>query len=185
MKFSLKSNYDTFVKRLNSIPDIIDSTMQDAVSEVLQQMCEDMKAEILMNRQTWEQEGSIMASLGLGQDIEYEVKGQTGTIYIGRNTPLIKMSDGKTVNPYLFIQFGFGIEGQANPIQYAAQRRWEYNVNQHTKAWWFFGTDGKKHWTFGRIGIDFFYQVTNKYREKWKQIALEAFDRKKRLLGGE
>lgn len=184
MKFQMKSNYNDFVKRFQNISDIIDATMQDAVSEILRQMCEDMKNEINENRATWEQEGTIMEALKLGNDIEYEVSGARGIIHIGRNTPVIKMTDGKTVNPYLFIQFGYGIEGKANPVQYAAQNRWEYNVNKHTKAWWFTGTDGKPHWSLGRFGIDFFYQVMNKYRDKWKQIALDAFDRKQNLLGG-
>ncbi len=174
MKFELKSNYNDFSKRWNKLPDLIDEATYNTVNKILYQMCEDMKREIAENTATWLGHDTTKL-FGLGNDIEYEVSGNYGTIYVGRNTPELQMADGRTVNPYLFIQFGFGIEGEANPVRYANQRRWEYNINDHVKAWWYADENGDVEWSVGRIGIDFFYAVIDKYRDQWKKIAQEEF----------
>lgn len=177
----IRSNYDRFRKRLLNLPYRIDEAMQEAVKEVLEAMCEDMKFYIMEYRDTWLEEGSgldaIDKNFGLGEDIEYELNGSSGTIYVGRHTPDLVMSDGQHVNPYLFIQFGYGIAGALKPVRYSIQSQWAYNVNGHEDAWWYMGYfDGerKKVYTKGRQGIDFFYKTIDKYRNKWKEIATEA-----------
>lgn len=182
MKFSLKSNYNDFIKRLSKIPEAVDIETQSAMNTLLSEMCESMKQIINSERATWFEYGSPLSAIS-GDDITYSLTddGTGGIIYVGKNTEPFEMSDGRTVNPYLFIQFGFGIQGQNNPVQYATQRRWEYNINEHTKGWAFIGIDDEPHWTTGRIGIDFFYRVIEEYKEKWKEVLTNAY-KKNELL---
>lgn len=177
MAIKLKSNYSEFIKRIEAIPKNLEVSMTEAVENILKRMCEDMKRELSSASDYWKDNGGLetIYNINGGTDVEYEVDGNSGTIYVGRNTSLIKMKDGKTVNPYLFIQFGFGIRGQDNPVEYAVQRRWQYNINEHTEAWWYWGLNGKKQYTEGQVGFDFFYSVLKKYRTEWKDIANEAF----------
>lgn len=175
MKFKVKDNFDDFMKRFNAFAQSFEPTMQDVMNTLLSDMCEEMKQEIDENRSQWEESGSALELLQLGDDIEYEIAGNHGFIYVGRNTNKIKMEDGRDVNPYLFIEFGWGIAGEQQPIQYSAQRRWEYNINAHDKAWVFMGYDNRPHKSIGRVGIDFFYRVVKKYRKIWKQRCVEAF----------
>lgn len=174
----IKSNYNDFIKRIQSIPEAIDRGSQEAIEKLLDMMCEEMKAEINNNRATWSQYGSPLSMID-GNDITYTIRkdGTGGTIYVGRNTPKILVGKGnnaRDVNPYLFIEFGYGIQGENHPVQYASQRGWEYNINNHQKAWAFVGIDGEWHSTNGRIGIDFFYRVIERYRDNWKAIASQA-----------
>jgi hypothetical protein len=176
----LKSNYKDFIRRINSIPNALETSMSETVETVLKQMCEDMKNELSYAKSYWMDNGGLEAVYNAsgGEDIEYESFGYTGTIYVGRNTPELtvgKDNNQRKVNPYLFIQFGFGIVGEENPMPYAKQRRWEYNINGHTKAWWFMGINGEKQATAGQKGYDFFYSVIKKYRQNWKNIAKESF----------
>ena len=167
MARALKSNYDQFIKRIRDLPDMLDEASYFAVEEVMDQMCEYIKNEIKSNREIWYQEyGGVDPSLG--DDVEYEIDNNVGTLYIGRNTKTIEMNDGRQVNPYLFIQFGYGIRGQNNPVRYHYQRNWQYNINNHTKAWWFIGTNGEPRPSYGRIGIDFLYRAMQKFRPELK-----------------
>lgn len=178
MEIKLKSNYDKFSKQFLNLPYKLDSGIKNAVEQVLKAMCKDMKKEIEINRNIWFENGSgldaVDSTFGLGDDIEYECDGFSGTIYVGRNTPKLSMKDGRTVNPYLFIEFGYGIEGANSPAKYHTQNKWEYNINNRTKSWWYAGFNGEKVNTSGRVGINFFYNTIAKYREKWKDFAREA-----------
>lgn len=171
MKFSLKSNYQKFSKTfINFGRELTDSIIPDAVEKLLKQMCEDMIKDIKANI------GEIREGSGLSNidftDIKpvYDKVNGTGTIYIGKNTTPLEMRDHNMVNPYLFIQFGYGIVGQENPVQYHTFNRWEYNINNHVKAWSYIGTDGEEYWTRGRKGTNFFYKIVAKYRQQWKDI---------------
>lgn len=174
MPIKFKSNYNQFSKRLANYSFLIDDAMRATVETVLQHMCDDMKAEIARERDVWQERGSSLDLLSLGDDITYEIEGNQGTLYVGRNTSLITVGEGvnqRQVNPYLFIQFGYGIVGEENPVRYHTQNGWEYNINNHDKAWFYWGTSGERIQTSGRRGIDFFYNVISKYRKKWKEFA--------------
>lgn len=169
MKFELKSNYEKFSKNLIDFGrHLTDAIIPETVSNLLKQMCEEMIEDIKSSI------GDIREGSGLDNidfnDITYDFDGRQGTIYVGKSTPAIPMPDGRMVNPYLFIQFGYGIVGEENPVQYASFSRWEYNINNHVKAWTYLGTDGKTHWTRGRKGTNFFYKIVAKYRQQWKDI---------------
>ena len=169
MKIELKSNYEKFSKQLVDFGRyLVDGIIPVSVDKLLDRMCQEMITEI-KNGIGDIRDGSGLANISL-DDIKYEFDGRTGTILIGQNTAPIEMKDGRMVNPYLFIQFGYGIVGEENPVQYHLFNRWEYNVNNRVKAWTYIGGDGKTYWTRGRKGTNFFYNVINKYRSEWKNI---------------
>lgn len=183
----IKSNFSEFAKRIRQIPELIDEAMRFAVEEVLERMQNDMKNEIESMRSVWLEKGSQLDYVDsiqhLGNDIEYEISGNSGIIYVGRNTMEIEMKDGRMVNPYFFIEFGYGIVGADNPVQYSSQSGWAYNVNGHRNSWSYAAWDSNPddpRWihTKGRRGIDFFYRITRKYRENWKELAEAAIKEK-------
>ena len=177
MAIKLKSNYDQFIRKIKGLPDMLDEVSYFAIEEVMQQMTEYIKNEIVSNREIWYQEfGGLEPSLG--SDVEYEIQNNVGTLYIGRNTPTIQMNDGKDVNPYLFIQFGYGIRGEENPVEYHSQNRWEYNINNHTKAWWFIGTNGEPRASYGRRGINFLYTAMRKFKPQLKEAMGEEVSKR-------
>lgn len=179
MGFEIKSNFNDFMKRFRDLPRLIDVASYDAIKELLERMCNDMKQEIQTHREEWAEHGGPFENWGdLGQDIEYEISEKGGRIYVGRNTHTIrigKKANRRSVNPYLFIEFGWGIEGEQNPVRYHTQHGWEYNINQHKEAWSFYGVNGELITTTGRRGIDFFYNTISKYRKEWKSVVEEIF----------
>lgn len=188
MKVVMRDNYDEFMKTFINKTRIIveDETMMKATRDLLEKMCAEMRQIIQENRPIWEEPFSQMEALELGDDVDYELTENGGRILVGQRTQRIQVGSAKysgqkrlienkaLVNPYLFIEFGWGIAGEQAPVKYAYQRGWKYNINDHQQAWVFLGTDMKAHKTAGRVGIDFFYSVINKYRKEWKKIFKDA-----------
>lgn len=153
-------------------------------------MCQEMANEIKARRMDWLDGGNMDISDNendLGSDIKYEITGAAadgtlkGTIIVGQNTPRITLGNGDQVNPYLFIEFGFGIEGQEHPALYARENQWQYNINQHKNfiiyANEYYNSSMTKEdrklntvWTRGTKGINFFYNTTRKYRKIWRDL---------------
>lgn len=182
MKFQIKSNYDKFERHLNKFVDSLDIDARLAMEDVLEYVCEEMKQEILNKKDTWCEAWSPLAEDStLGSDIHYEIKDNKATIYIGRDTKKITMQDGTTVNPYYFIEFGWGIVGENNPVNYHLQNGWIYNVNKHTQAWWYVGYNGEPRASYGRQGIDFLYNAMKKLKPNLEAALGERL--KKRWYG--
>lgn len=168
----IKSNWHRFKQHLELLPKQIEDETQKAMEKILEKMCKEMKARLNSASKYWMDNGGLEAIYDVNgnQDIEYEIVDNKGTLYVGRNTSRLKLKDGRVVNPYLFIEFGYGILGQNNANPKAYLQDWEYNVNNHEKAWWFVGLNGERTWTMGQRGFDFFYPVIEKYKKEWKNI---------------
>ena len=187
MKVQVKSNFNDFIKKIKAIPQILDESLEQSVLNLLEEMKTEMLDQINSTRGDWlEPNGGLSAvdsasRLGREEDITYEVvrKGNgtlTGTIFVGRDAPRLLVGSGSrrnNVNPYLFIEFGWGIKGEEQPANYAIQNGWVYNINEHTKAWVYTGTDGAKHKTAGKNGINFFYNTIRKYRKRWRELVAQ------------
>lgn len=173
MQVKLKSNYNNFMRHIQNLPDMLDESTYFAVDSVMERLCEFMANEIQSQKDVWCQQWSTLElidnQMPFGTDIKYEIKDNVGTIYIGRDTPKIEMSDGTMVNPYYFIEFGWGIRGEENPIRYHEQNQWSYNINDHTTAWWYIGYNGKPRASYGRQGIDFLYKAMQKFKPEFKK----------------
>lgn len=168
----IKSNWHRVRKNIESLSKQIDTEVQAAMQEILENMCKEMKAKLASGSQYWMDNGGLEAVYNASgnQDIEYEIVDNKGVLYVGRNTSRLIMEDGRVVNPYLFIEFGYGIIGENSPHPKAYLENWDYNVNNHEKAWWFVGINGERTWTMGQKGFDFFYPILDKYKKEWKNI---------------
>ena len=163
--FKIRSNYNQFDRHIKDVADMLDPDAYLAMDEVLDEICEEMKQEIISKKDTWcEAWSPLEKDKSLGTDITYEIKDNKATIYVGRNTDKLTMQDGTTVNPYYFIEFGWGIVGENNPINYHLQNGWLYNINHHTQAWWYVGYNGEPRASYGRKGIDFLYNAMKKLK---------------------
>lgn len=180
MKIQVKSNYNQFIKRLKKIPDMLETAGKDFVEHILKLMRQDMINEINLHRTEWE-DGGAMDVWANGADIEkaiqYELSesGKTGRIVV-KSDP-ITLANGDEVNPFFFIEFGYGIIGQNNPALYASSNGWIYNINNHQNfiIYAYDNMAGEKETvkTQGTKGINFFYNTVAKYRNNWKQYAEE------------
>ena len=167
-------NTKNLQKRLKRLGNHLGSYASFAAERLLSRMVAEMKQQIAENESIWQEDGSGLSLIVDGDDIEYEWNGNSGKIIVGAKTSRIKMQDGTTVNPYMFIEFGFGLIGQDFPTSHASQNGWRYNVNNHTKGWFYKGVDGGKHYSEGTQGISFFYGIISKYRKQWKKLVAES-----------
>lgn len=176
----IKSNWNQFSKRLRKLPDMIEEAGKGFVEHILKLMRQDMINEINAQRSEWLDGGAMDVwsnSANIEKSIRYELSesGKTGRIVI-ESDPIV-LANGDEVNPFFFIEFGYGIIGQNNPALYASSNGWVYNVNNHTSfiIYAYDNIAGEKETvkTEGTKGINFFYNTVAKYRNNWKKYAEE------------
>ncbi len=172
---NVNSNIDDFIKRFTDKSKKITKKIEDISEVIASKMIDEMSNYIIAEKSTWlAEKNSIMESVN-GTDFTIKKTGTGCVVSIGDLTSKITTKDGTMVNPYFFIEFGYGIRGQKNPKQNANEYSWEYNVNNHTKSWyyWAYGEkDSEKIWTVGKEGINFMYNTIQKFRTKWKEIVM-------------
>lgn len=72
----------------------------------------------------------------------------------------------------IFVEFGTGILGKQSPYPVNPPIGWQYDVNEHGEAgWWYTGDDGKKHWTKGMPSRPFMYDTAQILRQSLPWIA--------------
>lgn len=60
-----------------------------------------------------------------------------------------------------FVEMGTGIRGAGEPHPENYYPGWEYDVNEHGEAgWYYIGRDGKRHWTKGMPSRPFLYETS-------------------------
>lgn len=176
---SFKDNFNVLDRHIKDVADMLDPDSYFAMHDVMKWICNKMKEDILSKSSEWrEQYSSLDAIDDIGTDIEYEIKDNVATIYIGRNTKPIEMKDGRTVNPYYFIEFGWGIRGEESPVNYHSQNGWEYNINGHIHAWWYVGSNGEPRASYGRTGIDFLYRAMQKLKPELEDALAKKFKKR-------
>lgn len=71
-----------------------------------------------------------------------------------------------------FVEFGTGIRGKQSPYPVNPPIGWQYDVNEHGEAgWWYIGDDGKQHWTKGMPSRPFMYDTAQSLRQSLPWIA--------------
>ena len=109
-------------------------------------------------------------------DIDFtttQISENTIRVSIGEKLPRFAMSDGTLVNPIYFIEFGFGIVGQENPMNNRDKYNWRYNINGHTVEWVYKDRYGDYQTSKGAEGTNFLYNTIETYRTNWKQYVAE------------
>lgn len=79
------------------------------------------------------------------------------------------------VNPFFFLEYGFGLAGQKSPHESAPEIGWAYNINNHPEIvgdydWKRMGTYWKVD---GAIGVNFLESTINEYSSQWVTKAQE------------
>lgn len=70
----------------------------------------------------------------------------------------------------MFVEMGTGVVGKENPGDTIPG--WEYDVNEHgEEGWFYYGKDGKRHWTKGMPSRPFMYDTTQILRQSIPWIA--------------
>lgn len=61
----------------------------------------------------------------------------------------------------IFVEYGTGARGaESGDHPWAGEIGWEHDVNEHgEKGWWYYGWDGKRHWTKGMPYRPFMYNT--------------------------
>ena len=105
----------------------------------------------------WKESAGTMAEID-GTDITIRQDGDDIIVAIGETTPKVKLKgyNGLPVeaNPYLFVEYGFGIIGQDNPVTRAQQKGWQYNVKKHRGVWGYKDKYGNLHFSKGVEGAN-------------------------------
>lgn len=105
--------------------------------------------------------GELLSSINYEQGAIIK-KGATWIVYTG--CPWAK-----------FVEFGTGIVGKMKPHKNKGIVDWEYDVNEHGEAGWWYYRDGKRHWTKGMPSRPFMYETSIELAEKIAEVAKEVF----------
>lgn len=105
--------------------------------------------------------GELLSSINYEQGVVIK-KGATWIVYTG--CPWAK-----------FVEFGTGIVGKMKPHKNKGIVGWEYDVNEHGEAGWWYYRDGKRHWTKGLPSRPFMYETSIELAEKIAEVAKEVF----------
>lgn len=74
-----------------------------------------------------------------------------------------------------FVELGTGVAGSQNPAPENYYPGWQYDVNEHGEAgWWYIGKDGKRHWTKGMPSRPFLYETARLLKEARPFLAERA-----------
>lgn len=77
-----------------------------------------------------------------------------------------------------FVEMGTGVRGEREPNPNKSYPGWEYDVNKHGDAgWWYTGDDGKSHWTKGMPSRPFMYDTAQIMKESVGYIAEKEWEK--------
>lgn len=190
----VSSNINSFLKHYKKKVEAFKASLDDLAYKLAQKMSSDMAYEIASLRYVWTEEGNLDKVSGVDFNI-VKTSETSVRVTIGDSLPKITVGDSQIsrlrgrvpqeVNPVYFIEFGFGIAGERNPQKNHEEHGWEYNINQHKSAWFYYDStvvpaeDGSGEWkppllrSEGRQGINFMYNTIEKYRGNWLMYVSE------------
>lgn len=134
-------------------------------------MIEDIESYIYSNNPNW----SHKISFEPNDIILNSISNNSYSIEFGSQTKPLTMQDFNKVNPYFFLEFGFGLKGERKPSINANEYNWEYNINNwkgepeeyEMIGWWKVS---------GEIGIGFMQYAIMTYKNKWIDIAMNIIN---------
>ena len=168
---TVKSNIKEFLKNYRKKVGNFKTMLNILATKLAERMSADMK-ELINKDRRWQEHGNLSTINNV--DFRQESVGENAVrVYIGENLPKFIMADGTPVNPAFFIEFGFGIEGQENPMQNKDKYGWRYNINHYVEGWYFKDKDGEQVFSRGREGTNFLYNTIQTYKTNWEQYVAE------------
>lgn len=90
--------------------------------------------------------------------------------YRGESGYVVSASDHAT-----YVEFGTGVVGSTSPHPLAAPSGWQYDVNEHGVAgWWYYDKEGNRRWTAGMESRPYMYDTAamlkNRVDDVGKQV---------------
>lgn len=179
---TVKSNIDKFLKNYRKKVEARKSVLNGIAEKLAKKMSNDMKDIIKREMYVWSPDADNNDETGkmayhrskIDNMFSIESLGYNSVrVSIGDNLQKHDMGDGNLVNPAYFIEFGFGLRGQANPANNHEKYGWKYNLNSHNDAWYYEGWDGEFHISDGTVGTNFMYNTIQEYRNNWKKYLNE------------
>ena len=184
----VNSNIKDFLKNYKKKVDKLKTALLGIAEKLAKKMSEDMYKEIQRTEDVWaiyepenEQDETGKMAYHKGKSFDYwftieSIDNNSVKVSIGDNARKHVMSDEAIVNPAFFIEFGFGIVGQSNPMKNSEAYSWIYNRNHHITAWGYAGWDGKGHISKGAEGTNFMYNTIQKYKDNWNSYLKELLE---------
>ena len=172
----IKSNINSILKTFKERQSAIKNINITVAKQVAYEIAKQIKSDIVLNKPTWYESAGGM-SINYGTDVVVDETSSGALIRIGENTSKLIMADGSQINPYYFIEFGFGIIGANNSAANSIKYGWAYNIKGHIEPWII---PGSETLSSGTQGINFLYNNVYVNKDKWvslaKQKVMEAFN---------
>ena len=162
---NIKSNASELAQKYSMLQNKLSENAQVISQLVAEEVSKDIKLAITSSS-IWRESTGTMSEQ-YGDDVQVEVSGNSAIVKVGENTQPIIMNDGSQVNPYFFIEFGFGILGGSSPAPNSSNYDWNYNINQHSEPWLIPNTDV---YSSGTVGINFIYNIVYGNKQKYSKI---------------
>ena len=169
----ITSNIDEFLKNYKKKVQNFEETINNIAEKLAIRMSNDMK-NMIFNDMRWQEHGNLSRINDVDFRVE-KINQNSVRVYIGETLPKFIMTDGTLVNPAFFIEFGFGIAGQENPMKNHDKYQWESNIRGHKDSW-FFWYDCILMESKGTEGINFMYNTIKNYKDNWKQYLKELLE---------
>jgi hypothetical protein len=188
---SIKSNIKEFLQNYRKKVANFKVVLNSIAEKLATRMAHDMYDEIARTENVWaiddkpnfhDETGKMGFHTGKGFEYWFDIQPTSESsvrVSIGEKIIPHRMEDESLVNPAYFIEFGFGVVGQRNPMKNADVYNWKYNINNHTEGgfpsspWAYSGFDGKVHISDGAKGINFMYNTIQRYKDNWQQYLKE------------
>lgn len=184
----IKSNIDSFLNKYRKKCETFKTSLREVAEKLAKRMSEDMFDIISKNEDVWaindkdnfnDESGKMAFHKGKNLEDWFTIESigdNAMRVSIGDNLRKHEMEDGSLVNPAYFVEFGFGIVGQDNPMKNADRYNWRYNKNGHIEAWTYEGWDGLLHESSGAKGINFMYNTIQDYKNNWLKYLNELME---------
>lgn len=149
--------------------------VQDTESAILKKVAERIRQRLLTMYSAMSYDSEELLSLIDVDDIDIQYQPNRCIIKIGSNTEKMTMKDGSQVNPFFFIEFGFGLIGEQNPTKKSKDYNWVYNVNKHKSGWYYTSkvTGETRVWTQGYSGANAFDNIITNFKNICNEVIRE------------
>lgn len=177
-------NFDKALLKIEELKQRYSNKFESIVYEIAEKIRDYIKNKYISTKSSW-QENNGNLSLIDGADVIVVNKGTSYSILIGSQSPLFVMPERseqsaqqyqglpRTINPYFFIEFGFGIIGKEGSSNLASKYNWEYNIRPYSNRWHFKGINSRRTESRGQLGVKAISDIVLNFKKICEQVQRE------------